>query len=251
MKDLKFDHIIHYMKHIDEFHYPGDVLNVVNGGLHNRYGTHNKLAYINLAYIEIIGVSDRDKLKKITKTNEGRVSFVAKIVQDDFKQGFKAFAIRTNDIDQLKEDFENKGLDVVGPIEMGRENKKGEQTSWRLLYLNQPDTELKPPFFIQWNKSEAEREESIKDKFQPEFKIKAIEVQTTNKTLVVNQWRDWFNMETIEDNEDETILKLPSEAIEYRIKQGRKNGYSIVIQDKETNAPYNISTRGAEYHFVP
>lgn len=251
MQNLKFDHIIHYIKHIDEFQYPGEVLKVVPGGLHNRYATHNKLAYTDLAYIEIIGVSDEEKLKKVIKTNEGRVSFVSKIVQDNFKQGFKAFALRTDNIEKLKTELEEKGIDTVGPIQMGRENKRGEQTSWQLLYLNQPHADLKPPFFIQWSKSEEEREEALKSKFQPEFEIKAIEVQTTDKDQVVNQWRDWFDMEVKASDEDVTILSLPNEEIEFRIRKARKNGYDIVIQDKETDAPYNITTRGAEYHFVP
>ena len=189
MQNLKFDHIIHYIKHIDEFQYPGEILKVVPGGLHNRYGTHNKLAYTDLAYIELIGVNDEEKLKKVIKTNEGRVSFIAKIVQDNFKQGFKTF--------------------------------------------------------------EEERKATLESKFQPQFKIKAIEVQTTDTEQVVNQWRDWFDMEVIESDNDVTILKLPQEAIEFRIRKARKNGYDIVIQDKETEAPYNITTRGAEYHFLP
>ncbi|GEP84569.1 glyoxalase-like domain protein [Staphylococcus piscifermentans] len=251
MQNLKFDHIIHYIKHIDEFQYPGEILKVVPGGLHNRYGTHNKLAYTDLAYIELIGVNDEEKLKKVIKTNEGRVSFIAKIVQDNFKQGFKTFALRTDNIDKLKDELEAKGVETVGPIQMGRENKKGEQTSWQLLYLNQPHADLKPPFFIQWNKTEEERKATLESKFQPQFKIKAIEVQTTDTEQVVNQWRDWFDMEVIESDNDVTILKLPQEAIEFRIRKARKNGYDIVIQDKETEAPYNITTRGAEYHFLP
>lgn len=251
MVQLKFDHIIHYINHIDEFEYPGEVMKLSPGGLHNRYGTHNKLVYTDLSYIEIIGVSNEEKLKKVIKSNEGRVSFVAKIVQDNFEQGFKAFALRTNDLDKLKEEFETKGLDVVGPIEMGRENKKGEQTSWRLLYLNQPGAKLKPPFFIEWKKTEEERVEALKDKFQLQFKIKAIEIQTTQRALVVDQWQDWFGMEVVSENEDMTILKLPDEAMEYRIQSGRKDQYALVIQDTTADTPYHIVTRGGAYHFVP
>lgn len=251
MVQLKFDHIIHYIKHIDEFEYPGEVMKLSPGGLHNRYGTYNKLVYTDLAYIEIIGVNDEEKLKKVIKSNEGRVSFVAKIVQDNFEQGFKAIALRTNDLDKLKDEFEAKGLDVVGPIEMGRENKKGEQTSWRLLYLNQSDAKLKPPFFIEWNKSEEERVEALENRFQPQFKIKAIEIQTTQQALVVNQWRDWFGMEVVSEDEEITTLKLPDEAIEYRIQSGRKDKYAIVIQDTTAETPYHIVTRGGAYHFEP
>ena len=38
----------------------------------------------------------------------------------------------------------------------------------------------------------------------------------------MNQWRNWFDMEVIESDNDVTILKLPQEAIEFRIRKARK-----------------------------
>ncbi|MCP5933929.1 VOC family protein, partial [Klebsiella pneumoniae] len=65
------------------------------GGKHPRLGTYNKLSYINENYIELLDVED--KLMKIAKTEEERVSFATKIAQDNFAQGFKTMCLRTDD----------------------------------------------------------------------------------------------------------------------------------------------------------
>lgn len=44
---LKFDHIIHYIDQLDRFSFPGDVIKLHSGGYHHKYGTFNKLGYIN------------------------------------------------------------------------------------------------------------------------------------------------------------------------------------------------------------
>lgn len=47
---LKFDHIIHYIDQLDRFSFPGDVIKLHSGGYHHKYGTFNKLGYINENY---------------------------------------------------------------------------------------------------------------------------------------------------------------------------------------------------------
>ncbi|MDI1795268.1 VOC family protein, partial [Staphylococcus aureus] len=51
---LKFDHIIHYIDQLDRFSFPGDVIKLHSGGYHHKYGTFNKLGYINENYIELL-----------------------------------------------------------------------------------------------------------------------------------------------------------------------------------------------------
>ena len=95
-----------------------------NGGRHHHLGTFNQIAPIKNSYIELLDVENESKLSNIAKTEEGRVSFATKIVQDHFKQGFKGICFRTKDINQVKSTLENRGVDVIGPIDMERENKK-------------------------------------------------------------------------------------------------------------------------------
>ena len=44
---------------------------------------------------------------------------------------------------------------MIGPIDMERENKKGHQIRWRLLYIANPDYTVKPPFFIEWDNNKS------------------------------------------------------------------------------------------------
>ena len=71
----------------------------------------------------MLDVENESKLSNIAKTEEGRVSFATKIVQDHFKQGVKGICFRTKDINQVKSTLENRGVDVIGPIDMEREKK--------------------------------------------------------------------------------------------------------------------------------
>ncbi|EXM96920.1 hypothetical protein W371_01545 [Staphylococcus aureus DAR5801] len=66
---LKFDHIIHYIDQLDRFSFPGDVIKLHSGGYHHKYGTFNKLGYINENYIELLDVENNEKLKKDGKND--------------------------------------------------------------------------------------------------------------------------------------------------------------------------------------
>ena len=228
---LKFDHMIHYVDQLKGFKYPGELLKIHSGGKHHQYGTFNRLTYINGNYIELLDVEDVEKLKKEAKTEEGRVAFATKIVQDDFKQGFKTMAFRTEDIERVKQSLNERHIDTIGPIHMDREDKKGEKIRWKLLYIADPDYMVRPPFFIEWNKNKVDH-------------------MQRSKTLT--KWQSWFNMDIIEENENYTDLKLEGDTIVYRIQDAAQSGYNtIVFKDNETTTPYSIIIKGAKYHFEP
>ena len=132
--NLKLDHIIHYLHQLVSFKFPGEILELQNGGRHHHLGTFNQIAPIKNSYIEFLDVENESKLNKIAKTEEGRVSFATKIVQDHFKQGFKGICFRTKDIDQVKSSLENRGVDVIGPIDMERKIKRSSITLEIAIY---------------------------------------------------------------------------------------------------------------------
>lgn len=68
--ELRFDHIIHYVDNLKNFKYPGEILKINSGGKHHKFGTFNRLSYINENYIELIDVEDKEKLNKESKTEE-------------------------------------------------------------------------------------------------------------------------------------------------------------------------------------
>lgn len=250
MKELKLDHIIHYIQQLNDFKYPGHILKLNQGGQHERLGTFNRLAYLNNAYIELLDVNKPEVLQKIIKTEEGRVSFPSKIVQDDYKQGLKTIAFQTSDIDQVKSDLEEKGVEVIGPVNMQRENKKGHKTTWRLLYIADPDYRVKPPFFIQWDEIEEVRNKKIEPFKQKEFTVKGIVINSTERAHTVEKWCKWFNMKIVDETATYSDLKFENDPIIYRINDGHYSGYkTIQLTDNKTTSSYTLIIRGANYQF--
>ncbi|MCU5745172.1 VOC family protein [Staphylococcus sp. SQ8-PEA] len=247
---LKLDHIIHYVKNIEHFNFPGDILKIHPGGKHEKLGTHNRLVYLKNAYVELLDIYKIEQLQKIVKSEEGRVSFPSKIVQDGFSQGFKTIAFETNDIENEKARLEQLGVNVIGPISMERENKKGKRKTWKLLYIAEFDYCVKPPFFIQWDEPQREREEALSPLRQNHFTLGSINIESKNRHKTVENWQKWYNMAICRDNEEFTELKLDDEVV-YRIFDGDQSSYkSIVIEDDETTSSYSFNIRGAEYRFI-
>ncbi|MCE4990270.1 VOC family protein [Staphylococcus hominis] len=249
---LKFDHMIHYVDQLKGFKYPGELLKIHSGGKHHQYGTFNRLTYINGNYIELLDVENVEKLKKEAKTEKGRVAFATKIVQDNFKQGFKTMAFRTEDIERVKQSLNERHIDTIGPINMDRENKKGEKIRWKLLYIADPDYMVRPPFFIEWNKNNVDYMQDLDSFFQKQFKIDKIIIDSSKRSKTLTKWQTWFNMDIIEENENYTDLKLEGDTIVYRIQDAAQSGYNtIIFKDNETTTPYSIIIKGAKYRFEP
>lgn len=144
--NLKLDHMIHYINQLQTFKYPGELLRIYDGGKHEKLGTFNRLVYLDNAYIELLDVYNAEILRKITKSEEGRVSFPSKIIQDNFAQGLKTVAFQTDDLDLVKQQLIAKDVDVVGPVNMHRVDEKGNKIHWRLLYIADPDYRVKRHF---------------------------------------------------------------------------------------------------------
>ncbi|MBU5272336.1 VOC family protein [Staphylococcus caprae] len=250
--ELIFDHIIHYIDQLERFQFPGKLLKLHSGGKHHKFGTFNQLSYINGNYIEMLDVEDKEKLKKLAKSEEGRVSFATKIAQDNFMQGFKSISLRTNDIEQVKQTLTDRGVDTIGPLRMERDNKKGDKVGWQLLYIANPDYRVKPPFFIQWDESEASREAHLKDYYQKQFSIEAVVISSSQRHKTVEDWKQWYDMQILHEYDTYTDLILKDDDILFRIEDGKESGYrTLIIKDANATAPYSIFIRGAKYRFEP
>ncbi|HDF6410887.1 TPA: VOC family protein [Staphylococcus aureus] len=250
---LKFDHIIHYIDQLDRFSFPGDVIKLHSGGYHHKYGTFNKLGYINENYIELLDVENNEKLKKMAKTIEGGVAFATQIVQEKYEQGFKNICLRTNDIEAVKNKLQSEQVEVVAPIQMERDTHKDGKIKWQLLYImNQDDDEIKPPFFIQWEESDSMRTKKLQKYFQKQFSIETVIVKSKNRSQTVSNWLKWFDMDIVEENDHYTDLILKNDDIYFRIEDGKVSKYhSVIIKDAQATSPYSIFIRGAIYRFEP
>ena len=60
-----------------------------------------------------------------------------------FNQGFKTICLRTKNIEEVKATLQKKNIDVIGPVRMERENKKGDKVGWQLLYIADPSYNVK------------------------------------------------------------------------------------------------------------
>lgn len=250
---LKFDHIIHYIDQLNHFNFPGDVIKLHSGGHHNKFGTFNKLGYINENYIELLDVENNEKLKKMAKTIEGDVAFATQIVQEKYEQGFKNICIRTDDIVTVKNRLQSEQVEVVGPIHMERDTHKDGKVKWQLLYImKQDDNDIKPPFFIQWEESDSVRNEKLKKYYQTQFSVETIIIKSTNRSQTVENWVKWYDMDIVEESENYTDLILKNDDIYFRIEDGKVTKYhTMIIKDSQATSPYSIFIRGAIYRFEP
>ncbi|MCS4486009.1 VOC family protein [Staphylococcus americanisciuri] len=252
MVDIEFDHMIHYIDGLQHFEFPGKYLEIQKGGRHENLGTFNRLVQIDLSYIELLDVFNQGKMKQQSKTQEGKYSFATSIINHGYKQGFKKVCFRTHNIQKLKEQFLARGLEVVGPVHMTRENKKGHEIHWQLLYVNNHHFDVMMPFFIQWDKSDEAREADLKDAFQSQLSIDMIEFHSHQRQTMVENWQQWFDMEIVETADKYTILESPAKKVKFKIVEGKDDMIEGVhFIDTTIHAPLLIRTRGASYHFKP
>lgn len=252
MIDIKFDHIIHYIDGISHFEFPGQYLQIQNGGRHDQLGTFNRLSYIDLSYIELLDLFDKDRLKQQSKSEVGQYSFASSIIESDGKQGFKKVCFRTTDMMALKKELNARGVETIGPIEMSRRNKKEQTTKWQLLYIKTDQNPILAPFFIQWEASDESRHTQLEKYFQNHLTMDMITFRTYQKQLMIKHWQKWFDMSILEETNAHTILYSPSMNMKFKIKEGQDDMIEkLTLVDGTISAPIMIRIKGASYQFIP
>lgn len=123
----------------------------VVGGSHPTLGTKNALVGIkepNFSYIELLG-PDPD--------NPGKALGASLLAEEEYsKEGVSPyhFAIRCNDLAQLRDDAERLGFQSDnGIMHMSRRTPDGKMLEWRFLFLKRKDDTVAGgciPFFIDW-----------------------------------------------------------------------------------------------------
>lgn len=190
--ELKFDHIIHHVQNLNDAKI--DFLKVINGGKHEQLGTYNKLSYTDLSYIEFIDAYDRALVHKAAQSAEERLSFAASLERTDYVEGFKRLCFRTDDIDALKQHFNQLGVKTVGPSRMQRMTPEGQVIEWQLLYIDE-ERNYELPFFIQWGASDDERMQSLSPYFQGNLRIEGIDIETTDFNEMAEVYVEWLGYE--------------------------------------------------------
>ncbi|MDA1543566.1 MULTISPECIES: VOC family protein [Bacillus] len=190
---LLFDHLVHAVNCTPEeaakqmqalgFH-------TALGGEHTTWGTWNSLCYFDLSYIEFLAVQHEEKARK---ADNPLVQETVVKLQDG--EGMLQIAIRTNAIEELAVKFSKHGLHTIGPFEGKRMRKDGRLLEWKMLFVKQDKNGPKLPFFIQWNETDEERRNDLrnigtitehKNKVQ---QIETIHYAVKNVRETVRKWK--------------------------------------------------------------
>ncbi|HDR7951365.1 TPA: VOC family protein [Bacillus toyonensis] len=158
---LRFDHLVHAVpctpeeaaKQMQErgFH-------TVLGGEHTNWGTWNSLCYFDLSYIEFLAVQHEEKAKEAENPLVQEA-----VVKLQNGEGMLQIAIRTDAIEELAVKFSKHGLHTIGPFEGKRMRKDGRLLEWKMLFVKQEESGPRLPFFIQWNETDEERRNDLRN----------------------------------------------------------------------------------------
>lgn len=197
---LKFDHVIHY---VDDAHETmktlntAENLNVKYGGRHEKRGTYNTLLYFGLSYIEYLSIDNNKIFNEYGATNVTYSPF-STISKFGFKEGLYRIALRTKNLESLAKLLKSKGLLVNGPIELSRKQPDGKVLEWRLLFVDDPNTSLPLPFFIDWIQTDEDRFSELKKSGfisnNNDCKISYFGIAVHDLKRAVSDWSKWFDL---------------------------------------------------------
>jgi Glyoxalase-like domain len=125
-------------------------IKAVKGGEHGNWGTYNYLAYFsNEAYMEWLGIRDYDK----AKTSDNPLIQHLVYMVDNEQHGPFQFALRTNQMDDYIQHFNDNQIPYAGPFYGERKKPDGTMLSWRMLFPSYDIEQTMLPFLIEWNGS--------------------------------------------------------------------------------------------------
>lgn len=131
----------------------------VEGGQHLQWGTHNALLYTKNSYIEYLSVEDE------TVTEQSTHPLMKQLLNDlQFREGFGSVCLRSDNLEEQNKYFQKLGYRTSGILDSERKTKSGAVRKWRMLFIDHKiDKKLPYPFFIQWDTSDNERYESLRE----------------------------------------------------------------------------------------
>ncbi|WP_336882129.1 VOC family protein [Priestia koreensis] len=193
---LSFDHLVHFSHHPKEAmtQLKEHGIHVVQGGQHEKWGTYNTLAYFGLPYIEWLGMKD-SSLAQTVSDNE----LIKKFVRDYSKGShFGTFAVRTDNMSELKERLQSYGYKTTGPVSGSRRTENGQLLEWSMLFVQETTTDLEMPFFIQWGQDDDERLQSLQPFLKHDeqnLQFDALYLVTSNMDQLSMKWSELFQIQ--------------------------------------------------------
>lgn len=154
------DHIVHFtksepVKAVEAWGSYG--FHAAVGGQHVQWGTQNALLYMKDCYIEWLSLADRSVAERADHP-------LTKLLLHD-GEGFGTICFRTDDIASLDKRLREEGFETTGVLDAERKTGTGETIRWKMLFIEQEVTDALPnPFFIEWQQSDRERYEALRQR---------------------------------------------------------------------------------------
>jgi len=123
--------------------YEGFGLKGISGGRHTGVGTANVIVPLGLQYLELIAIVDQDEAAssrlggRVARALNGRKKFVA-------------WALRTQDLDALRDRLQGAGWELPALTEGSRKRPDGQVLSWRTQDIDSSPEPSAIPFVIEW-----------------------------------------------------------------------------------------------------
>ncbi|HKX16582.1 MAG TPA: VOC family protein [bacterium] len=118
-------------------------LRALQGGRHPGVGTANMIIPLGSTYLELIAVVDQAEGQRSPTTRR-----ISRAVEDG--RTFATWAVRTDDLDPLREHLLASRLQLAAPIAGARQRPDGVILRWRSQMLVTPGDPSVLPFVIEW-----------------------------------------------------------------------------------------------------
>ena len=223
-------------------------VHAVVGGQHTQWGTYNALLYTKTSYIEWLSVEHKEVAKSADHP-------LINLMLHDLKTygvGFNTICIRTNSIDNLSNQLEEKGIKTSGVLHAERKTSSGLVRKWKMLFVNEEISDSLPyPFFIEWEESEEVKyqllqEDGTINKSNLELTITACEFHVRDPREVMNKWKSYFQL--IEQDEQTLLLENTRLIFKQSISKTKERLVSMDIDG--SNLHKEITYEQATYRFL-
>ena len=156
---MKLDHIVHFIQKNPQesvVHWRQQGFHAAVGGQHINWGTHNALLYLKDCYIEWLAV------EKEEIASQADHPLTRLLLHDQL--GFGTICLRTNAIQEVYDDLEERGIKTSGVLNAERRTETGQLIKWKMLFIEETvSARLPSPFFIEWQKTDDQRYRKLRE----------------------------------------------------------------------------------------
>lgn len=247
MSNIKWDHTVHYVNDLNEpekqFNDAG--IKAFFGGSHTQWGTNNSLSYFGLTYLEFLAVEDREKASTIEEPNQVIKDAVSQLPDHE---GLSRVALRTDNIEDLRERFVAHNIEVSPVMPGKRYNAKGQLIEWKMMTISGDFEGLPYPFILEWKGTDEEREQQLKENGviseHPvgRLELKEAVFQVRDPENTVKHWQEIFGFEHV----SEQAIQLEDK--QFTFKKSENVGLHELVFLADVNQSIEFS--GGEYRLV-